>query len=482
MRKLSGRTGRRQSAGGARRAVGGTRWTDGGTRSARAGTRRLPAWIALIVLGTGLSACGAGDGPDTGPDTAADSASPTPVRLGVDVLLEARLDVVRGRRVGLITNHTGVSWPEEAGRDRETASGAGSPEGPAGTGAVPTIDRLMAVEDVELVALFSPEHGIRGQIEAGETVASDVDPVTGLPIHSLYGETRRPTADMLDGLDLLLFDIQDIGTRYYTYVWTMALAMEAAGEAGLGFVVLDRPNPIGGRLVQGNVLDPEYATFVGLYPVPMRHGLTVGELARMLVGHFGIDVDLTVIPMDGWSRTTWYDDTGLPFIPPSPNMPSLASATHYPGTCLFEGTNLSVGRGTPIAFQQIGAPWLDAEAAATALNQDGLEGVRFEAVTFVPSSPGDRKFGGEEVRGIRFVVTDRERYDPAIAAIAALAVIREQHPDRLEWHVAHFDRLAGTDAIREAILAGEAVPAIVAPWASQVTAFEVLREPYLLYR
>jgi beta-N-acetylhexosaminidase len=347
---------------------------------------------------------------------------------------------------------------------------------------VSTIDRLHQADDVELVALFGPEHGIRGRVEGGERVADDIDPATGAPIYSLYGETRKPTPAMLEGLDLLLFDIQDIGARYYTYVWTMALAMEAAGEAGVVFVVLDRPNPIGGRLVQGNVLDPEYATFVGLYPVPMRHGLTVGELARLLAGHFGIAVDLRVIPMEGWTRTTWYDATGLPFTPPSPNMPSLASATHYPGTCLFEGTNLSVGRGTDLAFQQIGAPWLDAEAVVDTLNAAGLEGVRFEAVSFVPEAPGDRKYDGEMVQGVRFVATDREHYDPTHAAIAALTAIYARHPDQVEWYVAHFDRLAGTDGVRTAILAGDPFEAIVASWEVQTEDFENLRRPYFLYR
>jgi uncharacterized protein YbbC (DUF1343 family) len=447
-----------------------------GTAGVRQSVVRLGAvWATGIAL-----ACGpAGGAPDPGAsagrsaepaDTAAAATTePGPVGLGIDALLTDSLHLVRGRRVGLITNHTGLSWPG------------------GGDSAVSTIDRLAAAPEVDLVALFSPEHGIRGRARAGETVADEVDPATGIPIHSLYGETRRPTPAMLEGVDVLAFDIQDIGTRYYTYVWTMALAMEAAGEAGIPFLVLDRPNPLAGRLVQGNVLDPEFATFVGLYPVTMRHGLTAGELARMLVGEFGVDVELTVLPMDGWTRSAWYDDTGLPFVPPSPNMPSLASATHYPGTCLFEGTNLSVGRGTDRAFQRIGAPWLDATAVAARLNARAegpgaeLPGVRFEPESFVPASPGDRKFDGETVQGIRFVVTDRDRYDPTTAAVAALVEIQRTHADRLEWRTSHFDRLAGTAALRTGIVAGEDVAALTSSWSGEQARFDALRRPYLLY-
>ncbi|HUE77503.1 MAG TPA: DUF1343 domain-containing protein [Longimicrobiales bacterium] len=387
-----------------------------------------------------------------------------PVALGIDVLMRDSLHLVRGRRVGLITNHTGVS--SSSGSDVELVS---------------TIDRLHGSPELQLVALFGPEHGIRGDADEGERIDSGRDAATGLPIHSLYSADRKPTPEMLEGVDVLLFDIQDIGARYYTYVWTMTLAMEAAGEAGIPFLVLDRPNPIGGRLVQGNVLDPAYATFVGLHPVPMRHGLTVGEMARLAAGELGVTAELTVIPMDGWSRSDWYDDTGLAWVAPSPNMPSLASATHYPGTCLFEGTNLSVGRGTDAAFQHIGAPWLDAAVVASALNDLGLRGVRFEPVTFTPRAPSDGKFGDEAVNGIRFVATDRERYDPTRAALAALVEIRRAHPDRLTWFVSHFDRLAGTADVRQAISAGQSLEAVVASWDEQVRRFERIRAPYLLY-
>jgi len=405
---------------------------------------------------------------DPGQDPATDAAAiPTPdsaVRVGIDVLLSDSLELLRGLRVGLITNHTGLSGLGD-GLDAATS----------------TIDRLHAHPDIELVALFGPEHGLRGEAEAGEPVESGVDAATGLPVHSLYGETRSPPAEVLAGLDALLFDIQDIGTRYYTYVWTMALAMEAAAERGVRFVVLDRPNPIGGTLVQGNVLDPAFATFVGRYPVPMRHGLTAGELARYINTEHDINVELDVVPAKGWRRDLWYHDTGLAWIPPSPNMPSVESAAHYPGTCLFEGTNVSTGRGTDRAFQQIGAPWIDHEALARSLTEYRIPGLRVEPVTFTPRAPGDGKFGGQTVRGVRLHVEDPATYDPTITGIALVYEIHRLHPDRLTWRVSHFDRLAGTDRVRTGILAGRTVEEITAHWPAQLTTFRARAAPYLLY-
>ncbi len=379
------------------------------------------------------------------------------VRPGLEVLISDSIHLVRDRRVGLVTNHTAL---DRNGRH--------------------AID-VLREGGVELVALFSPEHGIRGRAEAGERVESGVDEASGLPVHSLYGAIRKPTAEMLAGLDVLVFDIQDIGARYYTYVSTMALAMSAAAEQNLPFVVLDRPNPIGGRLVQGNVLEPEHASFVGLYPIPMRHGMTVGELARLFNAQFGIGAELHVVPAAGWRRGDWFDATGLPWVAPSPNMPSLESATHYPGTCLFEGTNLSVGRGTDRAFQQIGAPWLDGNALGERLNSRALPGVRFEPVSFTPRAPGDRKFDGVPVSGVRWMVTDRETYDPTVAAVAALIEARGLAGTNWEWRPAHFDRLAGTAALRSRIEAGEPVDAVIRDWRTERAAFRELRAAHLLY-
>lgn len=394
-----------------------------------------------------LSACG-GDVPDT-----------APVMTGIDVLVAEDFRPLRGKRVGLITNQTGV--------DRSGVS---------------TIDRLDRAPGVELVALFSPEHGIRGAADPGVLVSDTLDAQTGLVVHSLYGETRRPTDAMLAGIDALAFDIQGVGARYYTYQWTMALAMSAAAEAGIEFVVLDRPNPVNGRVVQGNVLDPTHASFVGLYPVAMRHGLTVGELAGLLNGRFSIGARLTVVEMRGWERRMAFDDTGLQWTAPSPNMPSPLTALHYAGLCLFEGTNLSVGRGTDRPFEQIGAPWLDGAALAGWLQTQELPGVSFEAVAFSPESPGDGKFAGEVLNGVRFVATDREDYDPTRTAVAALTGVRDLHPDHLGWVDAHFDRLAGTDRLRFAVQDGAGWEEIVASWNGRIAEFSSLRDSYLLYR
>ncbi|MEX2609680.1 MAG: DUF1343 domain-containing protein [Gemmatimonadota bacterium] len=421
----------------------------------------LPRAALGVLLLALAAACGGANGgsDDAAADAAgSDAAASATVRAGIDVLLAGDAAPLAGRRVGLITNHTG-----------RTADGRS------------TIDALAEDTRLELAALFSPEHGIRGTADAGERVTDEVDEATGLPIYSLYGQTRAPTSTMLADLDALAFDIQDIGTRYYTYVWTMTLAMEAAAGAGIPFVVLDRPNPIGGELVQGNVLDTAYTTFVGLHPVPMRHGLTAGELATFVNVEFGVGADLTVIPAEGWTRDVWFDATGLEWRPPSPNMPSLESATHYPGTCLFEGTNLSVGRGTPMAFQQIGAPWLAADTLAARLTARELPGVRIEAVTFTPSAPGDRKYDGEAVPGLRFTVTDRATYDPTVTAVAVLVELMRLHADELTFRVAHFDRLAGSDRLRLQLLDGADVEAIVAPWDARRTAFEAAARRHHLY-
>lgn len=379
-----------------------------------------------------------------------------PIRPGIDVLLEDSLHLVAGRRVGLITNQTGVD-----------ASGRSS------------IDRIYEHPSVELVALFAPEHGIRGTADPGQAVEDDVDVETGLPIYSLYGAMRSPTPEMLEGIDVLLVDYQDIGTRYWTYASTMTLAMEAAAAQGIPVVVLDRPNPLGGA-VQGNVLDPAFETFVGRYPVAMRHGMTLGELARYYQEEFGIGVELHIAPVGGWRHDITFAETGLPWVQPSPNMPNIESATHYPGTCLFEGTVLSVARGTEAPFQQIGAPWLDGDTLAEAMNRYGLPGVRFEPVTFVPNAPSDGKFDGVEVEGVRLVATSPE-YDPTHAAVALLVETHRMSGARWGWLQAHFDRLAGTDGLRQAIDAGAGLDEIRDGWQDDLEAFKRLRERYLIY-
>lgn len=422
-------------------------------RAVRAGIRRLTRGRAAgAVLMALAHACGGA------PQRGDDAAGAGNVLTGIDVLVRDGAGVLANQRVGLITNQTG--------RTRDGRS---------------TIDALAGLPDVRLVALFSPEHGIRGAAQAGVRIESGRDSVTGLPIHSLYGDTRKPTPDMLDGLDVLVFDIQDIGARYYTYVWTMALSMQAAAENGLSFVVLDRPNPIGGTRVDGNVLDRAFSSFVGLYAVPMRHGMTAGELARWIVTTRQLGVALTVIPMSGWRRDMRFEETGLAWLAPSPNMPGIESARHYPGTCLFEGTNLSVGRGTAEPFRQIGAPWLDGETLASRLTARGLPGVRIEPVTFTPATPGDAKHDGVLVRGIRLTVTDVALYDPAATAVAALVEIFAMHADQLTFRAAAFDRLAGTDQLRLSVLRGESAPAIAGSWTTGRDQFLLERARVLLY-
>ena len=434
-----------------------------GPRGRRSRSSSLHRRGLLFALGVALGVGCRGGAPPAeasadavGEPAAAARAAQETVRPGIEVLLSDSLHLVAGRRTGLITNHTGI---DSRGRS--------------------SIDLLHEHPEIRLVALFGPEHSIRGDAQDGVIIESSVDARTGLPIHSLYGATRKPTPSMLEGIEVLLFDMQDVGARYYTYVSTMALAMEAAGEHGIPFVVLDRPNPVRGDVVQGNVLDPAFATFVGMYAVPMRHGMTPGELARLYVGQFGIEVDLSVVPVAGWSRATAFDGTGLPWVPPSPNMPSLESALAYPGTCLFEGTNLSVGRGTDRAFQWIGAPWLDAGRVVAALESYGFEGVGFEATTFVPRAPSDGKYDGQEVQAVR-VVGASSTFDAPRLAVAMLVEIRRAHPAEWAW-LGTIDRLAGTDALRLGIDAGLGMDALTAGWPAERAAFEALRAPYLIY-
>jgi len=416
--------------------------------------------IIGLFVGVALAACAAAPGNTT--DSEVPESEARQVRSGIEVLLSDSLHLVQGKNVGLLTNHTGIYWTSD---------------GIVGS----TIDALYEANNVDLVALYAPEHGIRGQEQAGAAIDSGRDERTGVPIHSLYGEVRKPTPAMLEGVDVLLFDMQDIGARYYTYVSTMALAMEAAGEQDIPFIVLDRPNPVRGDVVQGNLLKPGYETFVGMYPVPMRHGMTAGELAQLYVGEFGLEVDLHVVPLDGWARDMTFDQTQLPWVPPSPNMPSLESALAYPGTCLFEGTPISVGRGTDRAFQWVGAPWLDGVQLAQSLNGYGINGVRFESTTFTPRNAGDRKFEGQEVSGV-LLIPESTDYDASKAAVAMLLETYSMSGDNWLWAEAHFDRLAGTDSLRLSIEAGADFAELTSAWDSETQAFEQLRSPFLIYR
>jgi uncharacterized protein YbbC (DUF1343 family) len=380
------------------------------------------------------------------------------VKTGLD-RVGAYKNLFEGKRLGIIANHTAY---DSNGRF--------------------IVDVFRSMTGVKVMALFSPEHGLWGTARAGEKIGSHTDTAYDLPVYSLYGKTQKPTSEMLQNIDVLVFDVQDIGARFYTYIYTMSLAMEAAAENSKTFVVLDRPNPINGINVQGNILEPAFASFVGLYPIPVRHGMTVGELAKMfngqgwLSGH--VKADLVVIPMEGWRRRMWYDQTGLRFIKPSPNMPDIETAAVYPGLCLLEGTNVSEGRGTLMPFRQFGAPWIDSKLLAGRLNALKLPAMRFEPVNFTPTST---KYQGEECHGIRILVTDRDRLKPYLSGIKIINEICRMYPEHFEWKTAHFDRLCGTSKIRDAIASHSSVDVLRSKWQKELESFLKIRAGYLLY-
>ncbi len=382
---------------------------------------------------------------------------PAPVRPGIEVFLADVPAALRGKRVGLITNHTGI--------DRSRAT---------------DIDLIAAHKDLKLVALLAPEHGIRGDADAGATVEDESDPRTGVRIFSLYkAEDRGPTPEMLQDVDVLVYDLQEVGGRTWTYVSTMALSMQAAAKKGIPFVVLDRPNPIGGDIVEGALLDPRFTSFVGMYPIPARHGMTVGELATLFNQKYGIGVELIVARVANWTRARRLDETGLPWVNPSPNLRSLAALTSYPGSVYFEGTNLTEGRGTDRPFEQIGAAWLNAAQVARVMNAQRLPGVRFEAITLTMSATA-AKFKGQTIPGIRFLVTDHHTYRPVRTALLLIDEIRRQHPAEFAWS-GTIDRLTGSDRVRLAIEGGQ-LAALLDDWDRQAAAFRESRTPYLLYQ
>ncbi|RSK33776.1 exo-beta-N-acetylmuramidase NamZ family protein [Bhargavaea beijingensis] len=376
------------------------------------------------------------------------------ISLGVDVLLDEQKHLIEGKRVGLITNPTGV--------DKDLNS---------------IVDLLHNDPDVELTALYGPEHGVRGDAQAGQYVEYYIDDVTGLPVYSLYGKTRKPTPEMLENVDVLVFDIQDVGTRFYTYIYTMALAMEAAEEQGIPFIVLDRPNPLGGEKVEGPVLDPQFASFVGQYAIPLRHGMTVGELAKLFNAEFGIGADLTVVEMKKWKRKSYFDETGLPFVLPSPNMPTLDTAIAYPGTALIEGTNVSEGRGTTKPFELIGAPFINSTELAAELNALALPGVTFRAASFTPMFS---KHSGKLSHGIQVHITDRDDYKPVETGLHIVKTIHDLYPEDVTL-TNFFDNLIGNGWIREGIENGMTVEEMKAEWEEELEAFKKVRKNYLLY-
>ena len=393
-------------------------------------------------------------GRDFGPGPQPPSARPTGgVLSGIDVMRASGFAALKGKRVGLVTNHTG--------RARDGAT---------------TIDLLHGAPDVKLVALFSPEHGIRGILDS--KVPSETDEKTRLPIYSLYGETRRPSSTMLDNLDAIVIDLQDIGARFYTYMTTMAYVMEEAAKKGINVVVLDRPNPIGGVQIEGPPLDPASMGFTGYFPaMPIRHSLTLGELARLFNAENKIAANLTVVSMKNWQRGEWFDETGLPWINPSPNMRNLLQATVYPGIGAIEGTNISVGRGTDTPFEQIGAPWIDGVQLSDALNARGIPGVRFYPVRFTPTSS---KYAKEECQGVFLVVTDRSALRPVRLGLEVAAMLSKLYGTRYELESA--DRLLGSRDALTRIRAGDDPTLIAASWGAAEARWRLLRAKYLLYR
>ena len=374
------------------------------------------------------------------------------VRTGVDVLQANDFACLSGQRVGLITNHTGVD-----------ARG------------VSTVQVLHAAEPLNLVALFSPEHGFAGKLD--QAIVSDSrDDSTGLKIYSLYGKTRQPTEEMLADLDTLVFDIQDIGTRFYTYVSTMGYAMQAAAERQLRFVVLDRPNPINGQDVAGPVLDKGRESFVGFHRIPVRHGMTVGELARMFQSELDLDIDLHVVRLQGWRRPDYFDATGLRWINPSPNMRCLAQALLYPGIGLLETTNLSVGRGTDTPFEVVGAPWIDGELLARELNRSGLPGVRFLPIRFQPVSS---KFAGETCQGVNILVTNRSRFQPIRTGFEIAHQLHRLF--KSDWQIDAYDRLLANNRTLQALRSGSTARQLMNRAQPQLGEFFRRRERYLLY-
>jgi uncharacterized protein YbbC (DUF1343 family) len=387
------------------------------------------------------------------------------LRPGIEVLLTRRSSLIRGARAGIVVNPASV-LPNLRH----------------------TVDALRDFRDFQLVSLFGPQHGARGEKQDNMVESKFYqDPDTGLPVYSLYGETRRPTEEMLENIDLLIYDLQDVGTRVYTFIYTMAYCLEACAGAHKRMIVLDRPNPINGTDVEGNLLDPQCRSFVGLYRLPMRHGMTTGELALMFNSEFGIGCDLTVVKMDGWRRNYWFDQTCLPWVQPSPNLPTLDSATVYPGSVLVEGTCLSEGRGTTRPFELVGAPFINSRHFAERLNALGLPGVQFRPSSFEPTF---QKWAGRMCGGVQIHVKNRESFEPYLTGIGIIAVARNLYPESFKWRDPPYEYelkkmpieilFGGTD-IPKMLQCEADLDQIRQSWQKDVENFRQLREPYLLY-
>ncbi|MCH8495950.1 MAG: DUF1343 domain-containing protein [Balneolales bacterium] len=492
--------------------------------------------IFSMLISTLLLACASPESHDVDQDR---------VIIGAERLLTDYRELVEGKRVGIITNHSAIivrdgsknandaGFPGNGGKSQLSediensdnivdsdvsgssgisgnassisndgaSSTAGSSSNVSSTGStsnmsantIHLIDLLHADPDITVTALFGPEHGLRGQADAGEPVSDSVDDLTGAPIFSLYGETRRPTAEMLANVDVLIFDMQDVGTRFYTYPATMARSMISAAEAGIPFLVLDRPNPLGGNRIEGFIREDQYTSGIGLFPTPVTHGMTVGELARMIQGEQWLDgladVDLHVIEMSGWTRDMLWTSTGLPWVPPSPNIPDIETAFIYPGTCYFEGTTGSEGRGTYRPFLQVGDAGVDGEAIATNLNQRNIGGLQFNDISFTPVSiPGmDRnpKLMDQLIEGIEISVSDEEVLYPVAAGIHILEAFYNAHSEEGKarfFNLRGMQVRAGNDLVQQMIQDGHPADEIIELWEDDVNRFREQRQPYLIYK
>lgn len=387
------------------------------------------------------------------------------VKVGIEALRDNKFTILQGQRVGLVVHPASVDSRLEH-----------------------TVDVFLREKGGYLKALFGPQHGVRGDTQANMVEWEGYqDPHTGLPVYSLYGKTRKPTRQMLENIDTLVFDLQDIGSRYYTFIWTMALCIQACAEHGKRMVVLDRPNPINGVSLEGPVLSPDFDSFVGLYPIPVRHAMTVGELAPMFNKVFDIGCNLEVVKLEGWNRKDWFDETSLPWVMPSPNIPTLNTTTVYPGLCLLEGTNLSEGRGTTRPFEVFGAPWIEPYQLLSVLDEEKLSGVVFRPLYFTPTF---NKWVGELCGGFQIHVLNRDIFLPFITGVAIIKAIHKLYPNDFRWkdppyeyeeEKLPFDILVGNDKLRQAIERGEPLQVMWEGWAKDLESFKEMRKEYLLY-
>jgi uncharacterized protein YbbC (DUF1343 family) len=378
----------------------------------------------------------------------------TRVEPGLDTLLGDAARVLSGQRIGLVTNASSVT-----------------------RALVPTRDALLDA-GVQLVALFGPEHGFSATVADAEPVPSGRDRRSGLPIYSLFGDVYKPTPEMLAGIDALVYDLQDVGVRFYTFTTTLAFLLEACAEHHLPLIVLDRPNPVTGLLIEGPLIEPQQQTFLGHGPLPLRYGLTLGELAHFYNRELNIGAALQVVTRRGWSRAHWYDETDLLWVPPSPGIPHFDTTVVYPGTCLIEGTNVTEGRGTPLPFEVIGAPWIDGEALAAEMNSQRLEGVRFRAVQFTPS---EWKYPHQLCEGVQVHVTAREALRPVTMGLQIVRTLRDMYPGQFAWRAEHFDSLIGNATTREQLERGVKVDTVTAAWEDEQAAFRARSRAYWLY-